>query len=303
MKNTFSVLLFLFMILSVSSCNVFDWMEPTTDHFDRCKGLNDKGDFEAAIKECEKADPDGVDPEVQLELADARLATLGVGIEYLSDIFLNASDGTTTIISSAESLINIGSINWENHDDKMEYANDAIEAVDNYGEILKKNHAYCEEVYYVTNPAVECPQIAAFYSTLARVSLVSATLAYADIRPDTGNQNGKVEKRDICNPSNTNCVTATQTWACVNDPADGPFYNGKTCEGMLPEDAISATDALYTLTTNLSALNLPGLEDAVVDMVGLKVIDPSDGIEKEIIDMTPKYRADAGRDILRSIAR
>ncbi len=297
MKNTFSVLLFLFIILSVSSCNVFDWMEPTTDHFDRCKGLNDKGDFEAAIKECEKAD--GTDPEVQLELADARLATLGVGIEYLSDIFLNSADGTTTIVSLAESLINIGSINWENHDEKMEYANDAIEAVDNYGEILKKNHAYCEEVYYVTNPAVECPQIAAFYSTLARVSLVSATLAYADIRPDTGNQNGKVEKRDVCNPDNANCTNGK---LCVNDPAS-PFYTGD-CEGMLSADAADAGDALVTLTSDLGALNLPGLEDAVDEMVGIEVWDPISGTYQKITASgMDTYRADAGRDILRSIAR
>ena len=288
MKKTLFVSITLLLVLGLASCNVFDWMEPTTDHFDRCKGLNDKGDYEAAVAECEKADPDGVDLEVQLELADASLGTLGVSISFLSDVFLEAAEGTDTILALAESLIGAGYLNWENHADKIEYAVKAVEAIDRYGTLLKSNAEYCRATYYVENPTTECAQIAAFYSTLARVCLVSATMAYADIGPN-GNHNGKITKAEVCNPANAACATST----CI----------GVTCEGMDSDDAGIAGEALALLVADLSSLDLPGLQEAVDEMVDIDIWVPGEGFKKIWDAAAEPYQADGGRNIIYTMAR
>ncbi len=285
MKKACTIALALFVSLSLSNCNAFGWMEPTTDHFDRCRSLNDKGDYDGAIAECEKADPNDENIDVQLELADAHLAALGVRIAALSDIFLNASEGTETIVSLAESLIEVGSLNAENHDASIVHATEAYDAFKNYGDLL-----------VVQDPA-DGPEIAAFYKTLAAVSVVSVTMAYADILSTA--PNGLIEKADVCNPLNTNCVTATQVTMCINDPAS-PFYSGVTCEGMPADDSEIAAGKLIDLGNDLAAMNLPDLEEAVKDLIDITVLEPGGG-SKKISESG--YQTDAGRELLRSIAR
>lgn len=286
MKKACTIALSLLVLLSLSNCNVFGWMEPTTDHFDRCRSLNDKGDYEGAIAECEKADPNDENLEVQIELADAHLAALGVRIAALSDIFLNASEGTDTILSLAESLITVGSINAENHDESILHATEAYDAFKAYGRLL------------IAEDPDDGPVVAAFYKTLAAVSVVSVTMAYADIL--SASPNGLIEKADVCNPANTNCVTATQVTMCINDPADVPFYNGTTCEGMPADDAEIAAGKLIDLGEDLATMDLPNLEEAVQDLIDITVLEPGGG-SKKISESG--YQTDAGRELLRSIAR
>ncbi len=286
MKRVLFVSLALSAAIGITGCNVFDWVEPSTDHFDRCKALNDKGDYDGAIAECEKADPDGADLDVQLELADAHLAALGIRIDKLSEVFLNGTTGgTSTIVELAESIIAAGVITVEKHNDSITHATQAFEKFQIYGTLL------------VANDPKDGPTIAAFYNTLAGVSVVAVTMAYADIMQN-GNHNDKVDKSDICNPANVNCAP-TSLHFCVNDPTHTGYV--ATCEGMDPADAAVAADALEKLGVNLSALDLPNLEDAVNEMANLTVLDPISLLPVQIKDSS--YKDDAGRDILRSIAR
>jgi len=287
MKRVLFVLLTLSIATGMYGCNVFDWAEPTTAHFDRCKGLNDKGDYDAAIAECEKADPNEENADVQLELADAHLAALGIRVSALSDVFLNgSSDGLNTILGLAESVIAAKAITIENHDASIIHATKAFDKFRAYGELLS------------AEDPTGGPEVAAFYDTLAGVSVIAVTMAYADIMP-TGNNDGHVDKSDICNPDNPNCKDA-QTNMCIDDPNATLGYNGITCEGMLQSDAAVASDALQKLGVNLAALDLPSLESAVNQMVNLSINEPGVGLIKI---GNSNYKTDAGRDILRSMAR
>lgn len=283
MKNPISILFVLIFAGSISSCNAFDWLDPNINSLDRCQSLNDAGDYEGAIAACKDADPDGVNVDAQIELADASLAVLGINIQSLSEIFLNKDGGTITMVDLAESILAKGKINRENYSQSKEYAENAVIAMDRYGALL--------------GHTLEEKQVSVFYSLLARVCQISVLMAYADI--DSPTPDGLVTRADICTPSEAECAVDSPT-----------ICTGTKCNGMNRTDAGTAADGMVGLVTLLntpaSEGGLPSNLDtgAISEMVGILVKDPSTGTLTPIQDfIVSTYKPDAGRRILLEMAR
>jgi len=272
MNRLVTFLSIVFLSITISTCNVFSPVDVSVNHLDKCKGLSDAGDYEGAVAECTAADPDGIDPETQLELGDANLSALGIGIKELSDIFLQASQGTVTIVQLAESIIAAGKITGENYVESKAHAAAAITAFDNYGALLGNS--------------AESRQVAAFYSTLVRTCFVAIMMAYADIT--TGDNNGQVTKEEIC----TACTTGT---LCVGGKVN--------CGGMNDTDAADSAQTLIELNYDLTNTHLGSLQSAIEAFGGTQVWDPDAGAYKLIESMPTSYKADSGRDILWQMAR
>ncbi len=283
MKNPISILFVLFFVGSISSCNAFDWLDPNINALDRCQSLNDAGDYEGAIEACKDADPDGINVDAQIELADASLAVLGINIKSLSNIFLNEDGGTITLVDLAESILTSAKINRDNSTQSKEYAQDAVDAMDRYGALLGNT--------------LEERQVAVFYSLLARVCQISVLMAYADI--DSSTPDGLVTRADICTPSEAECAIDSVT-----------ICTGTKCNGMSRTDAGTAADGMTGLVTLLSTPASEGglpssLDTGVIsEMVGILVKDPGTGTLTPIQNfIVSAYKPDAGRRILLEIAR
>jgi hypothetical protein len=268
----------LFVLFTLSSCNFFSPLDSGGSSLEKCKGLADAGDYAAALVQC----------EAHLEYADASLASLGMNIAQLSDVFLKSSGGTTTITSLAESLLAAQKMTVENTTTSKQHARNAITAFDNYGTLLSAQ-----------DPA-KGPEVAAFYKTLSRLCLISVIMAYADLN---GNQDGEITRTEICNGSNAACLGTAGIPVCVNDPADVLYTT--TCEGIDDTDAAEAATALEGIKDALPAFfdSNAALKDAVDSMSSLTIIDPSDMTTKTVDLMAAAYKGDAGREILRQIAR
>jgi len=283
MKKLISLLFVLLFSVAMSSCNAFDWMDPNINTLDRCQSLNDTGDYAAAIAACKDADPDGTNVDAQIEIADASLAVLGINIQSLSNIFLNKSGGTITIVSLAESIIAKAKINKDNAVQSKLYAQQAVDAMDKYGALLGNT--------------LQDKQVAVFYSLLARVCQVAVLMAYADIESAT--PDGRVTRADICNTDQATC-----------DINSVIICTGTVCDGMDRTDAGTAADSMTglvnLLNTPASEGGLPSSLDtsAIGDMVTILVTDPNTGLPTPIEDfMHSTYKADAGRRILLELAR
>lgn len=283
MKNPISILFILFFAGSISSCNVFDWADPNINSLDRCQSLNDAGDYAGAIEACQDADPDGVNVDAQIEIADASLGILGINIKSLSNIFLNEEGGTITMVSLAESVLAAAKINKENASQSKEYAENAVIAMDRYGALLGNT--------------LEERQVAVFYSLLARVCQISVLMAYADI--DSPAPDGSITRADICTPSEAECAVDSAT-----------ICTGTKCNGMDRGDAGVAADGMTGLVTLLSTPASEGglpsnLDTGVISqMVGVLVRDPGTGTLTPIQDfIISAYKPDAGRRILLEMAR
>lgn len=261
------------LLLTISTCNIFEPIDVSVNHLDRCKGFNDKGDYIDAVKECQAADPDGIDPEAQLELGDASLSAIGISIKQLSDVFLQSTQGYVTIVNLADSVIAAGKVNTSNAEEAKAYAKQAVTAFDNYGALLGGSAASV--------------QVAAFYSTLVRVCYIALLMAYADIG---GDQNGHVTSNEIC--SAATCGTPM----CINN-ISSPFYNGP-CGGMSDADAAEAGQTIIEMNAKLTKLGLGDLQKAVEDMGGIQVANPETGTYVLIQNMPTAYKSDSGRQIL-----
>ena len=283
MKRTITLLSLVIAIGALPSCNAFDFVDPDLDSLDRCKSMNDSGDYAGAIEACMEADPTGTNVDAQLELADARLAVLGINIKSLSKIFLQQGSSTNTIIDLAEVVIAEGRIGRDNAVQSKKYAEEAVAAFDNYGALLGNT--------------LEERQVAVFYSLLGRVCRVAILMAYADI--DSSHPDGRVTRADICNPDQPTCATTSVT-----------ICTGTACNGMNRTDAGTAADTLIGL---VDLINTPPSEGglpsnlnigAISDMTGILVDDPVSHTLTPIQDfMLSTYKPDAGRRILLEIAR
>ncbi|MEI6080732.1 MAG: hypothetical protein WCQ53_08885 [bacterium] len=276
-----------FSLLLITSCNVFSPIDTSGSSLEACKDLNDKGDYEAAVKACQDAvTANPTDQEAQLELADSSLSALGINIKALSDVFLKSSNGTITITQLAESIIAAGKINNENAVASKTHAQEAIAAFDSYGALL------------VAQGSADAAKVSAFYSTLSRLCYVSLLMAYADVGPN-GDHNGLVEKRDICSsPTGCDAVIAAGGM-CVNSIIP--------CDGMDNGDALEAANTLLGISTQLSTLGLGDLQKAVDSMTAIKVPDPAAippfSTTVALVNLGAAYKADGGREMLRQIAR
>jgi len=283
MKNLISVLFVLFFAGAMSSCNAFDFIDPNFNSLDRCQSMNDSGDYAGAIEACNEADPEGVNVDAQIELADASLGVLGINIQSLSNIFLNATGGTITIVDLAESVLAKAKINKDNATQSKEYAENAVVAMDRYGALLGNT--------------LEEKQVAVFYSLLARVCQVAVLMAYADI--DSATPDGRVTRADICNPDQADCNISSTT-----------ICTGTKCDGMDRTDAGTAADSMTGLVTLLHTPaeegGLPSNLDveAISEMVGVLVDDPDTHTPTPIQDfIASQYKPDAGRRVLLEMAR
>ncbi len=286
MKKFISLLILLLVLSTTYSCNVFDWMDPNGDSFDRCKSLNDAGDFEAAVEACQDADPDGTNEEAQLEIADASLGALGIDLKALSDIFLKTGTGTITIVDLANSLVAKAMINADN----KENAQDAVTAFDRYGALLVQRDG-----------TLENKQVSVFYSMLARICQIAVLMAYSDIAADI--PSGEVTREDICNPDLATCAV---------DSAAMCLASAQDCQGAGGLDGTDAALAATTMLDLIALINTPaedgGLPSsidltAVEDLVGIAVPDPdAPGTMTTIELVGAAYKADAGRRILLEIA-
>jgi len=287
MKKLVSLFIFLFSLSIISSCNVFDWADPNIDALDRCKSLNDSGDYEGAIAACNDADPDGTNPDAQIEIADASLAAVGIDLKTLSDIFLQKNGGTDTIVSLANGIIAKGRINKDNATVSKKYVQDAVDAFDKYGALL--------------GSSTEDRQVAVFYAMLSRICQVATLMAYADI--GSAVPNGDVTLADICNPDEPTCA-ASSPIMCV--PA--LCVTSACCDGMASADAGVAADAMLELVDLIDSGVLPSKLDtkAVSDMVNTEVPDPDTATPvtiKDLVATKPAYKPDAGRRILFEIVK
>ncbi|MCX6113266.1 MAG: hypothetical protein NTY22_08330, partial [Proteobacteria bacterium] len=218
------------------------------------------------------------------ELADVYLSSIGVDIKTLSDIFLNSSNGTVTIDSLAEGIITAGSITMENAVDSKKHAKEAVKAFDDYGALL------------IGQGVTNANQIATFYGVLSRMCQIAVLMAYADIGPN-GDGDGRITKTDIC--STIACgISGT---ICIDSLV--------SCGGMDNADALEAANALYSIKNELATLGLGNLQKAV-DSMASKIIPlpptflTSGSILSFFTDPALEtYRADAGRELLREIAR
>jgi len=284
MKKLITILFVLFFAGSMYSCNAFDWMDPNINALDRCQSLNDSGDFAGAIEACNDADPEGTNVDAQIELADASLGALGINIQTLSQIFLNKSGGTITIVDLAESLIKKSMINKENAEQSKKYAQKSVDAMDRYGALIGNT--------------LQDKQVAVFYSLLARVCQVAVLMAYADIESAT--PDGKVTRDDICNPDQPNCAAGAAN-----------ICNGVACEGMHSSDAgvafVSMLNLVILLDTPASEGGLPsGIDIGAIDaMLDISFVDG--GVSYNIRTapglIPSAIRDDAGRKVLLEMAR
>ena len=286
MKKLISLLILLLALSTTYSCNVFDWMDPNGNSFDRCKSLNDAGDYEGAIAACKDADPDGTNADAQLELADASLGAVGIDLKSLSDIFLKKGKGTITITALADAIIAKARLTADNKSN----AGDAVTAFFHYGALLVQQ-----------SNTLENKQVAVFYNMLAELCQVAVLMAYSDI--GGRNPNGQVTREDICDQSLPDCAVGSVT-LCT-----GATEDCQGAGGLSQADAKVAADAMINLVTLLntpaSEGGLPSSLDtkAIDDLVGTTVPDPDNHgtlITIELIDA--KYKPDAGRRILLEIA-
>jgi len=283
MKKIIGLVILLLALSTTYSCNVFSGID-SGNSFDKCKSLNDSGDYAGAIAACQAADPDSTNVDVQLELADASLGALGIDLKTLSDVFLNKSTGTITIVTLANDIITKGMLNSDNKSD----AQDAVTAFKRYGALLVQQ-----------SPTLQNKQVAVFYTLLADLCQVAVIMAYADIA--AVHPAGQVTSADICNPNNPDCNSSTTL--C--------FDSTENCQGtggLDPTDAGIAATAMLEL---VSLLSTPASEGglpsnlnikAISDLVGVTVPDPANPGNLITIDLIgAQYKPDAGRRILLEI--
>ena len=279
----------LVVLFLIAGCNLFSPLDPGGSSLDKCKTLNDAKNYSDAITACEdavKEQPNNVD--VQLELADVNLASLGINIEELSNVFLNSSTGTVSITQLAESIIAVGNITLANATASKAHAKEAIDAFDAYGALL------------ISQGVTNANQIATFYGVLARLCYVSVLMAYADIGPN-GNHDGLIEQSDIC--STAACNVPGQI--CLNDYAAplGP------CGGMDNGDALEAAATIDAIKNKLATMGLGKLQQTIDAMASKTFpLPPTFTTTGSILDFFTNpaysaYEADAGREILREMAR
>jgi hypothetical protein len=286
MKKIISLLILLLALSTTYSCNAFDWMDPNGNTFDRCKSLNDAGDFEGAIAACTDADPDGTNVEAQLELADAGLGAVGIDLDSLSEVFLKTGTGTITIVDLANSIITKGRLN----DGNKSNAQNAVTAFDRYGSLLVQREN-----------TLESKQVSVFYQMLARICQIAVLMAYSDVGATI--PNGQVTREDVCNQNLPNCAVGSTT-ICQ--------HAGEDCQGaggLDDADAKIAADAMVGLVALLQTPaeegGLPGNLDlkAIEDLVAITIPDPDNpGTNIAIQLVGAAYKADAGRRILLEIA-
>jgi len=225
MKKIINLLLVMLFAVGMSSCNVFDPIDPDLNKLDRCQSYNDAGNYDAAIEACDAViadDPTNI--SAQLELADACLGSLGINIQTLSNIFIQKSGQTITLTSFADSILKKASISKVNGKVSRQRAQIAVDAMDSYGALLTAGGS----------PTLEQKQVATFYSLLARVCQVSVLLAYAHI--DAGSTGTAVLKADICDPTVVGCDGNPLTPICLSN-----------CGGMSDADAGTALDTMVKL--------------------------------------------------------
>ena len=284
MKKLISLLILLLALSTTYSCNVFSGID-SGNSLDKCKSLNDQGNFEDAIAACKDADPDGTNSDAQIELADASLGAVGINIKALSDVFLKKGSGTITIVNLANDLITKAMLTADNKSN----AQDAVTAFDHYGALLVQQ-----------SPTLQNKQVSVFYSILARICQVAVIMAYADI--SSASPVGQVTVGDICNPSLADCAVGSVK-LCTDSSEDC-----KGTGGLSPADASLAATTMLNLITLLqtpaSEGGLPSSIDtkAISDMIGVTVPDPSNPGNMITIDLIgSQYKPDAGRRILLEI--
>ncbi|MEI6093778.1 MAG: hypothetical protein WCQ47_08920 [bacterium] len=280
----------LFLLFAMTGCNVFSPLDSSGSALDKCKGLSDAGAYEEAVKACQDAVTDNPnDMEAQLELADVSLASLGINIKALSDIFLKSSSGTVTIVSLAEAIIAAEKITTANSVTSKLHATEAIKAFDSYGTLLK------------ADGTTASTQVATFYSTISRLCYLSLLMAYSDLGPN-GNHDGLVDKTDIC--STSNCGVAGTI--CINSLLGG-------CGGMDNGDALEVSKTIFEIKDKLASLGLGDLQKVLNEMSATMIPDPTTGFVPPEIPISTffdssktqydPFKADAGREILRVMAR
>jgi hypothetical protein len=201
------LILLVLLIFVLPSCNMFDPIEPTGNHFLRCQNLSDKGKYEKAIEACRKADPDGTNEEVQVEIADIYLTMGGFTLGHIAEVFLNTSSNKDENFSLfrnlAEKILennpNVSSV-------EKTWSLNAIEAFDNTGK--------------------------EFHKVLARVCYVATILASTKSDDRGSNENlGKIYEEDVCNDA------SCQTICEENE-------NNTACDGITYQDAALVATAM-----------------------------------------------------------
>ena len=281
MKKIINILFVLLFAGAMSSCNLFDPIDPDLNKLDRCQSLNDSGDFDAAIAACKEVDSYETNTDALIELADANLGALGVNLQSLSAIFLNQNTSTLTFVQLAEALLAKAVINADHPVESKLHAQDAVTYMKDYGALIGNT--------------TEARQIAAFYEVLARVCQISVLLAYADIDSDV--PNGTITRNDICPTGVSGCdPDNTSQWIC----------DGLQCEGMKSADAGTAADSMIEITKLLTDLTGSSLNlDAVNEVLNPSFTLPDgtpvpDGIRDALV---AAYKPAAGRRLLVTIAR
>lgn len=233
-------LIIYFPFFLIFSCNMFNFLEPTGDHFDKCKNLADKGSYAKAIEECSKADPAGVIPDVQIEKADAMLSLIGFSLIDVSNVFLNtesnnADKNFNLILAMAEDLIDRKNI-IKPFEKELGWS--AIETFDKGG--------------------------VPFYSVIARICYISLIMASSK-----SDGRGRVEggsdiyKEDICNDSSCSLI-------CLENE------DNENCDGIVYEDANRVGIAILDIIALGSGdLGFNKGKDLPSDFSNKKVPDPN----------------------------
>jgi len=223
--------------LFLTGCNFLDWAEPSSNHFDRCKALADNGDYEGAIVECNLADPDSVDVNVQTELGDIYLSSVGISLRELKPMFQTAGGNTALIVELANSIIeNNGAVT----DLEVEHAVNAIDSFDVGGNI--------------------------FAQAISRIALVAVLIAQTDsdgVGSATYEGNGVIDEEDVCGVAN--CASI-----CIEGVTD------TSCDGMDGTSAGVAYTILLDVIGTVSSLVSDGIQvDPVEAILATPIPNPA----------------------------
>lgn len=261
-------LILLGMIVFIGSCNMFDPIEPTGDHFLRCQNLSDKGKYEKAIEECRKADPNATNEDVQVEIADIYLTMIGFTLDHVAEVFLNTSNDAEENFNLFRDLAEkILEDNATVTATEKTWALNAIEAFDNTGK--------------------------EFHKVLARVCYVATILAStkSDDRGSESNP-GKIYEEDICNDASCSTICEENT-------------NNTVCDGVTYQDAAlvaTAMEEMVDIGEEGYNFGIENLNDFLGSFLEVE-IDFGGGDIRTIKTADANRKGDVARKILMDMAR
>ena len=234
----------------LASCNVFDPFEPNSNHFDRCKFEADKGNYDDAISECNKALEEAESANdtnqqvlIQTELGDIYLAKSGITLKALAEVFSSDANGASPVVALVNSIIaNANEGDGTGIDDEGNPTKG----------ITAHNIEYAEKAIDAFDSAASTGLYSDFAGLMARVCYIALVLAYTDNDGiNSSKDNGQLEPEDICDNGNDCQVSvAGQNTFCMNSGSTN------TCNGMSDTYAGKIANMFLTMGDELASLGI-----------------------------------------------